>query len=89
MVTILPANISTPEEAPGVLISSQVRFQTKPYYIPSMSGKHHETINTQLECEETLHPDAHMCLCQELIEEIPDVASVIMTQLSLKAGMKL
>ena len=53
-----------------------------------MSGKKYETITTQVEFEETLHPDAHMFLCQELIEEVPDAAADIITQLSLKAGMK-
>ena len=29
-VTISPTNISTPEENPGMRISSRVKFQTKP-----------------------------------------------------------
>ena len=82
------AKIYTLEETPGVCISNWVRFQTNPDYIPSMSGKKYETVNTQVECEDTFHPDAYMFLCQELIEEVPDVAAVIMTQLSLKSGMK-
>ena len=53
-----------------------------------MSVKKYETVNTQVKCEETLHPDAHMFLCQELIEGVPDASVFIMTQLSLKAGMK-
>ena len=43
-----------------------------------MSGKQYETINTQLEREETLHPDSYIFFCQELIEEVTDVAAVIM-----------
>ena len=53
-----------------------------------MSGKQYETVNTQLKCEDILHPYAHMFFCQELIEEVPDAKSVIMKQLSLKAGME-
>ena len=77
-VTILSANNATPEETPGLRRSTRVTFQTKPDYIPSMTGKHYETVNNQVECEEILHPDAHIFFCQELIEKVPDVASVIM-----------
>ena len=63
-VTILPANIATPEETPWVHRSSRVIFQTKPYYIPIISGNQYETINTQVECEETLDLDAHMFFFQ-------------------------
>ena len=69
-VTISPTNIATPEVTPGVHISSQLILQTNPDYITSMSGKQYQTINTQLECEETLHPDSYMFFCQELIEEV-------------------
>ena len=53
-----------------------------------MPDKWNETINTQLEREETLRPDADMFFCQEPNEEVPDAAEVIMTQLSLKEDMK-
>ena len=53
-----------------------------------MSGKKYETINTQMECEETFHPDTHIFLWQELIEEVPDAVEVITMQLYLKVGMK-
>ena len=52
-----------------------------------MSGKKYLTVNTQVEFEETLQLDDHMFLCQELIEEVPDIAAVTMKHLSLKAGM--
>ena len=77
-MNIFPSKIATPEEIPGVCISSRVKFQTKRDYIPSMSDKKYETVNTQVECEEALHPDTHMFLCQELIEEVPDAAELIM-----------
>ena len=63
-VIIFPANIATPEETPGVRRSSPVILQTKPEYIPSISCKQYETINTQLKCEEIFHPDAHVFLFQ-------------------------
>ena len=53
-----------------------------------MSGNKYETVNTQVECEETFNPDAHMFLCQEPVGEVFDVESVIMVQLSLNAGMQ-
>ena len=53
-----------------------------------MSGKKYETINTQMECEETFHPDTHIFLWQKLIEEVPDAVEVITMQLYLKVGMK-
>ena len=87
-VNIFPAKIATSEETPGVRISSRVKFQTKQDYIPSMQGKKYETDNTQVECEDTFHPDSNMFICQQLIEELTDVASFIMAQLSFKAGMK-
>ena len=77
-MTILPTKIATPEVTPGVRISSQLILKTNPEYITSMSGKQYETINTQLEREETLHPDSYIFFCQELIEEVTDVAAVIM-----------
>ena len=87
-MTILLTKISTPEETQGVRISSRVNFQTKLDYIPSMSRKKHEAVNNQVECENNLNPDAHMFLCQEMIEEVPDASAVIMTQLSLKLDIK-
>ena len=45
-------------------------------------------MNTLFECEETFHPDSHIFICQELIEEASDVAEVIIIKLSLKEDMK-
>ena len=63
-VTTFPARIDTPEETPNVCRSSRAKFQTNPDYIPSMSGKKYETVNTQVECEENLHPDSNMFIYQ-------------------------
>ena len=85
---IFPANIATPKETPEVCRFSRVNFQTKPDYIPGMSDKRYETVNTQMKFEDTLHPDVYIFLCQGLVEEVPDTVAVIMTQLSLTDGMK-
>ena len=53
-----------------------------------MLGEKYETVNTKVEYKETLHPDAHMSIFQELIEEVHDVEAFIMTQLYLKASIK-
>ena len=87
-MSIYPAKTATSEETPGVHRSSQVKYQTKLDYTPTRSGKKCETVNNQVECESTLQPDSQMFLCQELIEELPDAAEVIMTQLFLKEVIK-
>ena len=38
--------------------------------------------------QEVIHPDAHLLFNSEAIENEPDVTAVIMTYLSLKAGLK-
>ena len=80
--------IAREEEIPGVRRSTRVRFPTRDY-IPSMSGssKYAHAV-TQLESQEALHPDAHMFFNQSMCQEEPDVVAAIMTQLSLKAGLK-
>ena len=42
----------------------------------------------QLEEEGVLHPGTHMFHQQDLYQDEPDVVQAIMTQLSLKAGLK-
>jgi hypothetical protein len=81
--TVGPANI------PGVRSSTRVRFPTKPGYTPSMSGSSkYAYAVTQLESKGALHPDAHMFFNQSIHQEEPDIVAAIMTQLSLKAGLK-
>jgi hypothetical protein len=43
---------------------------------------------TQLETLGVLHPDLHMFLQSDFYQSEPDVVAAIMTQLSLKAGLK-
>ena len=52
-----------------------------------MTGKIYEKVMAQLENQGTLHPDAHL-LFNLAVEEQPSVVSAIMTQLSLKVGLK-
>jgi hypothetical protein len=78
-----------PEEAaPELRRSKRVRFQTREPYVPSMTGSKYAVAVTQLEDHGALHPDAHMMFCQSMMDNQPDVVAAIMTQLSLKAGLK-
>ena len=43
---------------------------------------------TQLEDHGKLHPDTHMAFLQCEMEAQPDAAAAMMTQLSMKAGLK-
>jgi hypothetical protein len=80
---------------PGVRRSARTRFQTKESYIPSISGSSkYAYAVAQLELQEEaqydylLHPDAHMFHQDTSDRCDPDVVACIMTQLSLKAGLK-
>ena len=42
----------------------------------------------QLENHGVLHPDLHMSFFQHMVEQEPDTVAAIMTQMSLKAGLK-
>ena len=89
-----------PGEIPGVRRSRRVRFHPSSYE-PSFSGKKYGYAVTQLDSEfkwntpdgsdpgsTTLHPNAHVFAQKGLYQAEPDVVAAIMTQLSLKAGMK-
>ena len=52
-----------------------------------MTGTKYSFAVARLEENEFLHPDAHMFFKPDMQNE-PDVVAVIMTQLSLKAGLK-
>ena len=71
----------------GVRRYNRNRVQTKQPYIPSMSRNKYEAAIAQLGKEVTLYPDAHI-LFQQTAEEEPTAVSTIITQLSLKAGLK-
>ena len=52
-----------------------------------MSGNKYDVVATQFVESGTLHPDAHMFF-NNMSVKLPDVVAVIMTQLSLKMGLK-
>ena len=51
-----------------------------------MKGKAYAA--TQYESGEVLHPDAHMLYQEDMYQAEPDVVAAIMTQLSLKVGLR-
>jgi hypothetical protein len=90
-VAAAPAELehTAPDEIPGVRRSTRVKFQTKQDYIPSLSGSSKYAVAvTQLESHGVLHPDTHMFFQTSMNRCEPDVVAAIMTQLSLKAGLK-
>jgi hypothetical protein len=53
-----------------------------------MTGSKYSYAVTQLETQGVLNPDAHICVQEYSYQAEPDVVAAIMTQLSLKAGLK-
>ena len=88
MPTFTPADVPA-QQIPGVCRSMQVRQPVKSYQ-PSMMGSCYQYATVQLKSQGgTLHPDAHVMFNQGLIEqEEVDIVAMIMTQLSMKAGLK-
>ncbi len=76
-----------PAEIAGVRRSTRAKFLKKDY-VPSMSGNTYAFAVTQLETYGALHPDAHTFFQMDMQQAEPDVVAMIMTQLSLKAGLK-
>jgi hypothetical protein len=76
------------QEIPGVRRSGRSRTQVK-RYSPSMTGKRYEYALSQIQLKEAaLYPDTHMFFHRGAMQAEPDVVGAIMTQLSLKAGLK-
>ena len=53
-----------------------------------MAGNHHVYATVKTAEQELLHPDAHVLFNHGSVQNEPDVTAVIMTQLSLKSGLK-
>ena len=53
-----------------------------------MSGSKYAFVVSQLEENNVIYPDAHMFIQKDFYQADPDVVASIMTQLSLKAGLK-
>ena len=76
-----------PTKIPGVRRSQRVRPK-KQDYVPSMTGNKYAFAVTQLETHGALHPDTHTFFQTDMYQAEPDIVAMIMTQLSLKAGLK-
>ena len=79
---------SAPAEQPTLRRSTRIKTQTKPGYIPSLTGNKYSYAVTQLETQGVLNPDAHMFVQDDFYQAEPDIVAAIMTQLALKAGLK-
>jgi hypothetical protein len=53
-----------------------------------MSGSNYSYAVTKLESQGVLNTDAHMFVQEDFYQAEPDIVAAIMTQLSLKAGLK-
>jgi hypothetical protein len=53
-----------------------------------MTGSKYSYALTQLETQGVLNPDAHMFVQEDFYQAEPDAVAAIMTQLSLKSGLK-
>ena len=77
------------DEPPGLLRrSTRNGKQFKQSHEPSLTGTKHEVGLTQLVDKGVIHPDMHSFFQNELWQQPPEVVAIIMTQLSLKAGLK-
>jgi hypothetical protein len=85
-VTVL-APVAPPAET-GLRRSMRVQTQASQGYTPSMMGSKYSYAVTQLESQGVLYPYAHMFVQDDFYQAEPDVVAAIMTQLSLKAGLK-
>ena len=79
-----PASVAQPA---GARRSTRIKTQTTAY-APSMSGSKYSYAVTQLESHGILNPDAHMFVQEDFYQAEPDVMAAVMTQLSLKSGLK-
>jgi hypothetical protein len=82
-----PAPVAPPAET-GLQRSTRVRTQASQVYTPRMTGSKYSYAVTQLESQGVLNPDAHMFAQDDFYQAESDVVEAIMTQLSLKAGLK-
>ena len=78
-----------PETVPVYNVRRSARASKPPTkYIPSMQGNKYSYAATQLQDMGSLHPDSHMFVQTDFYQHEPDIVAFIMTQLSLKAGLR-
>jgi hypothetical protein len=80
--------VALPAQAPGLRRSTRVKSQMTQGYTRSMAGSKYSYTVTQLESQGVINPDAHMFVQEDLYQAEPTIVAAIMTQLSLKAGLK-
>ena len=88
---VTPEPVPPPQamEASVPSLRCSTRVQTEPSScIPTMSGIKHDCVATQI-AHDVLHPDAHMFAQDDFCQAEPDAVTTIMTQLSLRAGLKM
>ena len=85
-----PASVDPTEPIREIGLRRYTREKSKPApeYIPSLSGTKYAYAVTQLDKQGVLKPDAHMFVQEDFYQAEPDVVAIIMTQPSLKAGLK-
>ena len=79
------AQVPVLEPITGVRSSTRVKIQTQQPYTPSMTGKTY--VMSQVEQQDVLHQDAYLEFNDATAQPVSALAA-IMTQLSLKAGLK-
>jgi hypothetical protein len=82
-----PTQVAQAMETTGLQRSTRVRLQPKNYE-PTMTGSKYSYAVTQLETHGVVHPDSHMFVQEDFYQSDPDVVAHVMTQLSLKSGLK-
>jgi hypothetical protein len=84
---LVPAPVAPLAET-GICRSTLVRTQASQGYTPSMTGSKYSYAVNQLESKGVLTPDAHMFVQDNFYQAESEIVAAIMTQLSLKAGLK-
>ena len=82
-----PAPTAAPAEPQATRRSTRIRNKPSAYE-PGMQGSRYSYAVTQLETKGVLNPDAHMFAQEDFYQADPDVVASIMTQLSLKSGLR-
>jgi hypothetical protein len=82
-----PSEVAQPMETTGLQRSTRVRLQPKQYE-PTMTGSKYSYAVMQQEMHGALLPDSHMFIQEDFYQSDPNVVAHVMTQLSLKSGLK-
>jgi hypothetical protein len=88
VASAMPTPLVTPAHAQVIRRSTRVRIQAKQAYNLSTTGSKYSYTVTQLETKGVINPDVHMFVEEDFYQAETNVVAAIMTQLSLKAGMK-